>query len=325
LAVPFDDLFDVHRSKTIVLYGFSVMREVINDSIVPLFCEYWKEKTGESVEFVSTFAGSGLITNRIITRIQPEIAILASELDALRLREHGILMFPSRERLPHRGVVSRSPMVILVRSGNPKAIRTFDDLAEEGVKVVLADPHTSGSAQWSLIAAYREFLETAYTARGATERLLGLWNNVGASRPDARSARELFLGGTGDALITYEAEAIGNPQRPATTGEIIYPETPFMSEHIVMAINKNIQVEQRDLVNAFLDFLWSEKAQRLLVDYGFRSVHPQLNSENASFLPLKAYRVLNDFDDAVKVRDNIINEILAVEDSWDRRSIHACR
>ncbi len=300
----------VQDMKTLVLYCFSTMQEAINDGIIPAFQVEWEQKTGERIEFITSFAGSGTITNQIIRKLQPEIAILSSELDALRLREHGIRMIPSWHDLPFRGVVTTSPLVFVVRHGNPLKIHDYENLLKKDIQIILADPRTSGGAQWAILAAYASYLRASNEREHAARQLNKLWQNVHVCATHARGAHGIFEQGTGDVLITYEQDAIGSPTRKPIEGEIIYPPRTIRSEHIIMSIDRNIGSAQRDLVRAFIDFLWTEKAQRIFVAYGFRSAQERLNRENKAFGAIDDLLTLADLGGAKKATQEIIEPLM---------------
>src|SRR5438552_10161362 len=130
--------------RTIVFYGFSILGDVIDHGVFPAFQRRWRERTGERVEIVSSFAGSGTITNQIILGVPAHLALLSLELDADKLAEAGVVPAGSWRSFPFQGVVNRTPFIILVRPGNPTGIRDFADLAKPGVGVVHPDPTTAG-------------------------------------------------------------------------------------------------------------------------------------------------------------------------------------
>ena len=269
--------------RTIVVYGFSILGETMNEAIFPEFQAQWKARTGERVEFISSFAGSGTITNQIILGVPAEVAILSLELDALRLVEEKVLPSPTWHDLPDDGVLNRTPFIILVRPGNPKNISDFADLTRPGVGVVHPDPLTSGGAQWAILAEYGSALRTSGDEHLAYEQLLGIWQNVVTQAASARAARTQFENGYGDALITYEQEALRDQILGRLKADIVYPKSTILSEHTVVVIEKNIKPQQRDLIDAFVEYLWSEAAQRIFAEYGFRSMDEQINVTNLDF------------------------------------------
>ncbi|HWC66072.1 MAG TPA: substrate-binding domain-containing protein [Thermoanaerobaculia bacterium] len=268
------------RRRTIVFYGFSILGEAIEEGVFPAFQARWKARTGETVELVGSFAGSGTITNQIRLGAPAEIALVALELDAERIAAGGAAEPDSWKKLPHAGVVNRTPFVILVRPGNPKGIRDFADLARPGVRVVHPDPQTSGGALWSILAEWGA--GERRRPGGGRDLLLGVWRNVVAQAASARAARTQFENGFGDALVTYEQEALRRSAGDAPF-EIVYPRATTFAEHTLVVVSRNVPRERRALVEAFAAFLWSDEAQRTFVRYGFRSADGRFDRENPAF------------------------------------------
>lgn len=270
--------------RTIVFYGFSILGEVFNDAIFPAFEAEWREKGGEEVEVLGSFASSGTITNQVILGVPADLVLVSLELDALRLAEAGVVAPASWLTLPHAGVVNRTPFVILVRPGNPKRITGFEDLARPAVGVVHPDPLTSGGANWALVAEYGAGVrENPDRPDAGFELLRGVWKNVVAQASSARAARTQFENGFGDALITYEQEALWDRARGKLRADVVYPRRTVLSEHTLAVVEKNVGADERAIVQAFTKFLWSDEAQRLFVRYGFRSVKEELNGANPEF------------------------------------------
>jgi sulfate transport system substrate-binding protein len=265
--------------RSIVVYGFSILGEAMTEGIFPSFQTQWRRQTGETVEFASSFAGSGTVTNQILLGVPADVAILALEPDAERLATGGATSPGSWRKLPFSGVVNRTPFVILVRPGNPKKIRRFADLARPGVAVVHPDPLTSGGANWAILAEYGAGLRAPGGSPESARRLLsGIWRNVVAQAASARAARTQFENGFGDALITYEQEAAWDRSLGKLPFDVVYPESTILSEHVAVLIERNVSPKRRRLIEEFLRFLWSETAQRTFVRYGFRSVESRYES-----------------------------------------------
>jgi sulfate/thiosulfate transport system substrate-binding protein len=274
-------------TRAIVLYGFSILGPAFEGGIFPAFEQEWRNATGERVSFSSSFGASGTIRNLIALGAPAEVAIFSHEGDALLLVRDGVLPNETWRALPHRGVVTESPIVIFVRPGNPLQVQGFGDLARPGVGVVHPDPLSSGGAIWSILAEYgSEALESGNESR-AYEQLLGTWRNVIAQASSARAARTIFDSGFGDALPTYEQEAVYDRIRGRLRADVVYPNRTIASENIAVKIGRNVRgAEQGALVDAFLSFLWSERAQRIFVEYGFRSVDATLYENDPYLIPL---------------------------------------
>lgn len=271
-------LTEFPRTHTIVFYGFSILGEVMNEAVFPAFEAEWREKTGDRVQFISSFGGSGTIANQILLGAPAEVAIFSIEGDVQRLRERGYVQTPERP-LPYGGVVNRTPFVIVVRKGNPRGIRDFGDLAAKAVGIVHPDPLTSGGAQWAILAEYGSALKLSELRTGeqdrdaAHEQLLNIWKHVVARGGSARSARTQFENGYGDALVTYEQEAISDILRGRFKHELVVPNSTVLSEHIALIVDRNVSEENREVVETFAQFLWSPKAQRIFSEYGFRPMY----------------------------------------------------
>ncbi len=296
--------------RAIVLYGFSILGEVMNEGVFPAFREEWRERTGEEVELISSFAGSGTVTNQIIMGVPAQIVLLATELDAQRLADADLTQPRSWRNLPCGGVVNRSPFVIFVRGGNPKRIADFSDLTRPGIGIIHPDPMTSGGANWAVVAEYGAGLrQNPSNPEAGYQLLLGIWKNIAALSASARGARTEFEQGFGDALITYEQEAVRDKARSRFKLEVVYPRRTILSEHTLLLLDHNIAPGERELVEAFANFMWSEKAQRIFVNYGFRSVDESLNLENPEFGKIQDPFLIEDLGGWPEAKKRIIDGI----------------
>ncbi|HEV2826092.1 MAG TPA: sulfate ABC transporter substrate-binding protein [Pyrinomonadaceae bacterium] len=272
----------------ITVYGFSIMKESLEKAIYPGFIAKWKAEHGLDVHFTSSFAGSETVTNQILQGVPAEIAILSIDRDAQRLKEQGFVT-SDWHALPYKGIVNKTPFVILVKGANPKGIHDFPDLAKPGIKLIHPDPVSSGGAQWSILAMYGSELVKSEKQSGeqdtarALQTLQAIWKNVFVTPASAREARTTFELGNGDALVTYELEGLlmresGKPM------EIITPQATIFSEHPVVVIDRNVSADKRAVVNAFVQYLWSDEAQQAFVKYHFYSVtNNALNEANKGF------------------------------------------
>jgi sulfate/thiosulfate-binding protein len=265
--------------QTIVVSGFSIEEEVVTKEIFPAFQVYWREQTGQEVTFQSVFTGSEELSEMIVGGAPADIAILSNEQHAVWLHVND-LVETDWQTFPHAGIVSRSPLVIVVRPGNPLGIEDWADLARPDVRLIHCDPRTSGGAQWALLAEYGSALldEGSGSAEAAQEQLHDIWANVVACRPSCREALREFLFGAGDALVTYEQNAVLAQVRGATL-EIVIPHSTAMSEHVVVIVDENVKSWEREVVESFVAFLWSEAAQEAFTRYYFRAVTDEALNE----------------------------------------------
>ncbi|MDX6532060.1 MAG: sulfate/thiosulfate transport system substrate-binding protein [Blastocatellia bacterium] len=278
----------------ITVYGFSIMKESLEKAIYPAFVAKVKREHGLDIRFTSSFAGSETVTNQILQGVKAQIAILSIERDAQRLKEKGFVT-SDWHQLPQKGIVNKTPFVIIVRKGNPKGIHDFSDLAKPGIKLIHPDPVSSGGAQWSILAIYGSELVKSDKQTGgadharAVQMLQAVWRNVISTPGSAREARTQFESGYGDALITYELDALlmkeGNAKADA---EIVIPEATILSEHPAVVIDRNVSAADRPVIDGFMQYLWSEEAQRAFVKFHFRSAtNDALTQENKELATIK--------------------------------------
>lgn len=259
----------------ITLYGFSVLKESMEKAVYPGFAAKWKLEHGQEVKFMSSFAGSETVTNQILQGVNADVAILSIDRDAQRLQQGGFVT-TDWHSFPYKGIVNKTPFVILVRKGNPKGIRDFPDLAKAGVRVIHPDPISSGGAQWSILAIYGSELVKAEKSgvqdkARALQTLQAIWKNVISTPGSAREARTQFETGFGDALVTYELEGLLMKEANAPI-EIVVPQATIFSEHPAVVVDKSVRPDKRPMIDAFIQYLWSDEAQQAFVKFHFRSV-----------------------------------------------------
>src|SRR2546423_5885293 len=278
-----------HRGgeRNVTIYAFSVLKEAMDKAVLPGFAAKWKQEQGEDVKFTASYAGSETITNQILQGVGAEVGIFSIERDVERLAKAGFVT-SNWKGLPSGGIVNKTPFVILVRKGNPKGIRDFADLARPGVKLIHPDPDGSGGAQWSILAIYGSELKKSQAETGGVDQgralqlLKSVWRNVFTTPDSARAARTQFETGYGDALITYELEGLQMKQAGGAV-EIVVPRATIFSEHPAVVIDRNVTADDRPLVDAFMQYLWSDEAQQAFVKYNFRSVtHDEFDDANQS-------------------------------------------
>lgn len=302
------------NERSITVYGFSIMKEALEKDIYPAFSAKWKREHGVNVNFVSSFAGSETVTNQILQGAPADIAILSIERDADRLRE-GKATTTDWHDFPNRGIINKTPFVILVRKGNPKGITDFPDLGKPGVRVIHPDPVSSGGAQWSILSIYGSELKKSEAESGEADRaralntLQAVWKNVISTPGSAREARTQFETGFGDALITYELEGLLMKQAGAEV-DIVIPKATIFSEHPVVIIDRNIDADERPIVQAFVNYLWTDEAQKAFVKYHFRSVtNESFNDENPQFAKIEQPFTIEMFGGWTRAYDEIIDGV----------------
>jgi sulfate/thiosulfate transport system substrate-binding protein len=300
----------------ITVYAFSIMKESLEKGIFPGFAAKWKQAQAQDVRFTSSFAGSETVTNQILQGVNADIAILSIERDVFRLRDGKFVTADWRAH-PYKSILNKTPFVILVRAGNPKGIHDFPDLAKPGVEIIHPDPVSSGGAQWSILAIYGSELvkseqesSEADTAR-ALQTLRAIWRNVKSTPGSAREARTQFETGFGDALITYELEGLLMKQQSKKTPvEIVVPKSTIFSEHPAVVIDKNVPANKRQIVDAFMEYLWTDEAQKAFVNHYFYSVtNDAFNEASKDFGKIESPFTIEKFGGWEKAYPDVIEKI----------------
>lgn len=274
---------------TLTLGAYTTPREAYTKAVIPAFKKYWKEKTGQDVEFKDSYQGSGAQSRAIIGGFEADIAALSLEGDIDRIVEAGLITHDWKSK-PNRGMISDSIVVIAVRQGNPKGITDWPDLAKPGLNVLTPDPKTSGGAQWNINAIYgaalRGFAGVAKDDPAAAKEFLkSIFHNVSIMDKGARESITNYEKGVGDVAITYENEVLVGRQSGQTYDYVI-PRSTILIENPVALIDKYVDKHgTREVAEAFVNFLWTAEAQRAFAKFGLRSVDKAVADETKKEFP----------------------------------------
>jgi sulfate transport system substrate-binding protein len=268
------------------LVSFSVTKAA-HDQIIPKFVEKWKQEHNQNVTFEQSYGGSGAQTAAVIAGSQEaDIVHLALPLDVNKIQQAGLIKSGWEIKAPRSGIVSRSVAAIVTREGNPKSINTWADLAKDGVKVIAANPKTSGIAIWEFLAFWGSITLTGGDEATALDYVTKVYKNIPILTKDAREASDLFFQkGQGDVLINYENEVI----LAETTGPklpYVVPKVNISIDNPIAVVDKNVDKHgTREVAQAFIDFLYSTEAQREFAKLQYRPVNPTVTQEVASKYP----------------------------------------
>lgn len=277
---------------TLILGGYTTPREAYGKAIIPAFQKYWKDKTGQEVEFQESYQGSGAQARAITGGFEADIAALSLEGDIDKISEAGLITHDWKKN-PNNGMISTSIVVIAVRSGNPKNIKDWADLAQPGLNILTPDPNTSGGAQWNINAMYGAALRgfagvSKDDPAAAQEFLKNVFRNVSVKDKGARESITNFEKGIGDAAITYENEVLVGKQSGQNYDYVI-PHSTILIENPAALVDKYVDKHGvREAAEAFITFLWTPEAQRAFARYGLRSVDPAVAQEGKSQYPAVA-------------------------------------
>jgi sulfate transport system substrate-binding protein len=274
---------------TLILGAYTTPREAYGKGILPAFKKYWKEKTGQDIEFQESYQGSGAQSRAIVGGFEADIAALSLEEDITRIAEAGLITHDWRQN-PNRGIASTSIVVIAARSGNPKGIQDWSDLAAPGLNVLAPDPKTSGGAQWNVNAIYgaalRGFAGVPKDDPAAAAEFLGtIFRNVSIMDKGARESIVNFEKGVGDAAITHENEVLVARQFGERYDYVI-PRSTILIQNPVALVDKYVDKHGvRQAAEAFIDYVWGKEAQRIYTQYGLRPVDQEVAGETSSKFP----------------------------------------
>jgi sulfate transport system substrate-binding protein len=246
-------------SKQIDLVGFSIL-EAANQ---PLIDAFEKTPEGKGVTFKTSYGASGDQSRAVEGGLGADVVHFSLESDVTRLVDAG-LVDKDWNTGPTKGILTQSVVAIVVRKGNPKHIKGWDDLVKPGVDIVTPNPGSSGSARWNVLAAYGHTLATGGTEAQAKDYLTKFFQHTVALPSSGRDATTAFAGGTGDALISYENEAILARQKGEDFDYII-PDQTLLIENPGAVTKDAPPVAQK-----WLDFQISKEGQKSYASFGFR-------------------------------------------------------
>jgi sulfate/thiosulfate transport system substrate-binding protein len=232
-----------------------------------LIAAFQKTDAGKGVTFRQSYGASGDQSRAVANGLKADIVAFSLEPDIYRLVD-AKLVDPGWNGDPYRGMVTDSVVVIGTRKGNPKSVKSWDDLTKEGVEVLTPNPFTSGGAKWNILGAYGSASDKGANPAGGEAYLQKLYDNVKVQDSSARASMQTFTGGKGDAIIAYENEMIFAQQNGQAVDYTVPDSTILIENPIAMTINSAHPTQAK----AFLDFLHTPDAQRIYAESGYRPV-----------------------------------------------------
>jgi sulfate/thiosulfate-binding protein len=237
------------------------------DAYAQLIPAFQKTSAGNGVSFSQSYGASGEQSRAVASGLGADIVAFSLEPDITSLvQKH--LVSPDWKKNKYHGMVTRSVVVFVVRDGNPKKIKSWNDLLKPGVQVITPNPFTSGGARWNVMAAYGGALRSGMTPKQAVDYLGKLWKHVIAQPTSAREGLSAFLSGRGDVFLAYENEAIF-AQHKNQPVQFVIPKATILIENPIAVTSTS---KNRAAANAFLRFLWTTPAQRIFAQNGYRPV-----------------------------------------------------
>ncbi|GAA1890954.1 sulfate ABC transporter substrate-binding protein [Williamsia serinedens] len=255
------------------------------DAIIPAFRD---TRVGGDIGFSQSYGASGDQSRKVARRVPADVVNFSVEPDITRLVTAGVVDKDWKTQYPNNSTPFGSVVALVVRQGNPKNIRDWDDLLRPGIEVVTPNPGSSGSAKWNLLAPF------AAKSNGGAEEKAGLdyirklvSNHIRVNPKSGREATTTFEQGQGDVLISYENEAIMLARKngslpPSQRTDYVIPPQTFKIENPVAIVSTSTE---KDSARAFLDFLFSDEGQRIWARQGFRPVTPSVIAATAGDFP----------------------------------------
>ncbi len=259
------------------LVAYSTPREAYA-KLIPMF---QKTAAGKDVDFKQSYGSSGEQTRAVKAGLEADMVALSLAPDVDELVAAG-KVDANWKKQSFKGMVTNSVVVFVVRDGNPKKIKGWNDLLRSDVDVVTPNPFTSGGARWNIMAAYGAWRKAGKSDRQAQDNLLKLWRNVVVQDTSARASLSTFNSGKGDVLLAYENEALF-ARTQGLDLQFVIPRATILIENPI-AVTKSAD---RAAANAFLRFLLTPAAQQVFADNGYRPVVKSVEDRNRKKFPTR--------------------------------------
>ncbi len=260
------------------------------------FYTYWKGRTGQEIDFKQSHGGSGKQARAVIDGLQADVVTLALANDIDEIANAGLIKKNWQKDFPNNSAPYTSTIVFLVRKGNPKNIKDWNDLTKPGVEIITPNPKTGGAPRWIYLAAWGYALkQPGGNDSKARELVKKLYHNVKVLDSGARGSLTTFAErGIGDVLLSWENEALLATQGPGKDKyEIIYPSISILAEPSVAIVDKTVDRDgNRNLAKAYLNYLYSPLGQELAAKYNFRPRNAKAAAKYAYKFPkLKLFTI----------------------------------
>lgn len=253
------------------------------DEYNQVFAKHWLETTGQTVKITQSHGGSGKQGRSVIDGLKADVVTLALGYDIDEVASYDLISSDWQQQFEYNSSPYTSTIVFLVRSGNPKGIKDWDDLVKPGIEVITPNPKTSGGARWNYLAAWGYALKHNNNDEAKAEEFLGqLFKNVPVLDTGARGSTTTFVErGIGDVLLAWENEAfLSIKEFGEDKFDIVVPSISILAEPPVAIVDKNVeQKNSREVSEAYLEFLYTEEAQRIIGKHFYRPSLPSIAAE----------------------------------------------
>jgi sulfate transport system substrate-binding protein len=281
---------------TLLNVSYDPTRELYTD-FNKSFASYWKGKTGDTVTIKQSHGGSGKQARSVIDGLEADVVTLALAYDIDAIAQKGLIKPGWQQELKHNSAPYTSTIVFLVRKGNPKKIKNWDDLIKPGVAVITPNPKTSGGARWNYLAAWAFALhQKGGNETKAREFVARLLKNVPVLDSGARGATNTFVQrGLGDVLLAWENEAfLAINELGPDKFEVVTPPESILAEPPVTVIDKVVDRRgTRKVAEAYLNYLYTDEGQKIAAKHYYRPINARIPTRLTSIK--KLYTIDHDF------------------------------
>lgn len=274
--------------------SYDVARELYKQ-INPAFVAAYKAKTGQTVTVNQSHGGSSKQIGSVIGGLEADVVTMNQATDVDTLAEKGLATAEWRQRFPNGAAPYSSTILFLVRKGNPKQIKDWNDLTRAGVQVIIPNPKVTGNGRYSYLAAWGSVIAKGGTEAQAKDLVSKILTNVPVLDGGGRGATTTFTQrGIGDVLLTFESEAeLIENEFGKGQFEVVYPSISIEADAPVAVVDKVVAKKgSAALAKAYLDFLWTPEAQEIIARNNFRPRDAAVFKRHADrFAPIKLFSV----------------------------------
>lgn len=313
----------VRGETTLLNVSYDVTREFYKE-YNPAFARQWQQRTGETVTINQSHGGSSKQARSVADGLEADVITMNQANDIDLLHERGDLVPADwQKRFPYNSVPYTSTTVFLVRKGNPKGIRDWDDLVKPGAAVIIPNPKTSGNGRYTYLAAWGYKLKNGGTQKDAQEFVGKLFRNVPILDSGGRAATTTFTQrGIGDVLVTFENEvALIKKEQGAEAFDVVYPSASILAENPVAVVDKVVDKRgTRKIAEAYLEYLYSDEGQELAAKHSFRPQSKSIAEKYAASFPkLKLFTVEEVFGGWQKAQQTHFSDGAIFDQIYERK------
>jgi sulfate/thiosulfate transport system substrate-binding protein len=293
-ALAASGIASAQPAQTLLNASYDVAREFYKD-IDAAFVPWYKKTTGKDVKIEQSHGGSSAQARAVAEGLDADVVTMNTTTDIEFLADRGVVAKDWQKRFPDNAAPTTSTMLFLVRKGNPKGIKDWDDLAKPGVQVVVVNPKTGGNGRYTYLAAWGYEKKKGGTDAQAADFVSKMYKNVPVLARGGRDATTAFLQrNIGDVLVTFESEVESvNQEFGANKVDVVYPSISIIAENPVAVVERTVAKKgTAELAKTYLNFLYSDEGQEIAAKHHIRPRSQAILKKYAgTFKPIKLFTV----------------------------------